>query len=400
MKGKTLLLLLCLFGILFGVSQISRNSKRSPSSQDGWASGERPFAALDLNAAGTVSLSRGSESVTLEKREGSWVVKDLYNYPAAFSRLTGLLRALPERNVGEAISNPDPFLEEYGLLSDSDNPPTLLTLLGTDGSSLLQLSLGASRPASEPYMAPGQGQFIQLNDGQVLLLDEALSGAFTDPKEWLQRDLLDLSEADLAAISVTLAGESYTLKVKGSGQYEMADLKEGETLKSYEPGRVVRSVQNLQIASIADPANDESGYGLWEGGTLKAEMKDGRSYTISIGEKTAAGKHRYLDIKPEFHPPAKPDLDGIAAQITNEKMKEAGDSELDEQALSSAIKSAYDEAMASYREKNDAAKKRVEEEAAFFKAWTFEVLNSTAESMITSRDELVEAQEEKDEAQE
>lgn len=393
MKGKNLLLLLLLFGILFGISQISRNGKNRAPLQDAWGSGERPFANLNLNATAVVTLSQGASSVTLQKQEDSWTVKELYQYPADFGRLTGLLRGLPERKVGEVISNPAPFLLEYGLLADSENPPTQLALQGADGSSLLQLFLGESRASSGPNAAPGQGQFIQLDNGQVYLMDAALTGAFTDPKEWIQRDLIDLPEADVASITVTLEGESYTLKVNSPGQFELTDLKEGETLKSYEPGRVVRSVQNLQIASIADPNEDESSYGLGKGGTMKAEMKDGRSYTISVGNKTASGKHRYLDIQAAFTAPAKPALDDIAAQVTDEEVKKAGNSELDEEALSSAIEAAYEDALNAYRERNEAAKKQVSKDAAFFEAWTFELLNSTAESMITSREDLVDVQE-------
>ena len=199
MKGKTLLLLLLFLGVLFGVSQISRNGKSSPTLESSWQAGQRPFDDLDLNETAVLTLSRGNETVTLHKQNDMWTVKNLYDFPAEFSRLTGLLRALPGLKIGDVISSPEPFLEEYGLLDESDPPSTKLSLLNAGGTSLLQLSLGVSRPPSGPYAATGQGQFIQLDDGQVLLMDESLSGVFMDPAEWIQQELIHLPENELAS---------------------------------------------------------------------------------------------------------------------------------------------------------------------------------------------------------
>lgn len=389
MKGKTLLLLLLLFGILFGISQVSRNGKQRSRSQAPWVTGEHPFSEVDLNAVTILSLSKGEKSLTLEKQEGIWTVKELYDYPAAFSRLTDLLRALPDRKVGEFISNPTPFLKEYGLLDGSENPPTKLSLLSRDGSSLLNLSLGETRTSSGPYAAPGKGQFIQLEDGQVLLMDESIFDASVEPEEWIRPDLLNLTEAELQSISVNLSDQNYTLNVIAPGQYELVNLKEGETLKSYEPGRIVRSVQNLELASVADPNADSSMYALGKEGTFTAVLKDGRSYTISLGEKTPAGNRHYVGVKAAFIPPAKPDRDQIAQRLRDEKMQQTENKELDEEQLSSEINTSYDASVDAYQKKNNALQKQVDEQNAFFSAWTFEVINSTAESMIMPRENLV-----------
>ena len=48
------------------------------------------------------------------------------------------------------------------------------------------------------------------------------------------------------------------LVVTGPNTFEVADLKEDETLDSGAAGRVARSFQNVQMVSVADPEREKS----------------------------------------------------------------------------------------------------------------------------------------------
>ena len=55
---------------------------------------------INLNSVDAVEITEASNTVSLVKQNGKWVVASLYDYPAEFSRLADALRAASEVKLG------------------------------------------------------------------------------------------------------------------------------------------------------------------------------------------------------------------------------------------------------------------------------------------------------------
>lgn len=386
MKPKTLLILVLIFAALFGLSLL-RPGSRTELSQSGWEPGDQPFVALDLNAARSLELQQGDARVSLNFTNGVWVVEELYGYPADFQKLAEVLRGLPERKVGRELRDAATYLDELGLVPDEQNPPTSFQLLNDQGAVFFQVLLGSPQEASTP--GNGRGQFVQLMDDSVVLLDEALSGLDPVPSAWLDRSLIDLETTNLVSVTVENGEESYRLNVLGRSQFELEDLGDDETLKAHEPRRVARALQRLQFADVVDPASPKEELGFEQGPRYIAKTLDGLVYTLQFGRNQASGNNRYVKIDVDYEQPAEPVLEDVADRVTDSAVAEADGENLDEAALNDRLLEELEKEKAVFQETVQNARERAELEKEKYAPWIYTIMNYNAESMTMPRSNLV-----------
>lgn len=390
MKPRTLLLLVVVALVLVGISQMSKRPVTRGAAEDTYRLGDQPFADLGLGTVTEIQMTGAGETATLHQVDGTWRVEEQYNYPADFDKLAELVRSLPDLKVGQQMSSDPGFLAEYGLDPAGTTPPNTLRLIA-DNETLSEVQVGTIRS--------GGGQYIRIDNEEIVLLDEALSAVSAEPASWLDRELLSIPENELERVIVTPdEGPSYTLEVEGAGTYDLSTLAENESLKSFEPGRVARSLNNLMLVTALDPDQVDIDFGWDEGEQMSALLEDGRQYLFYLGGRSEDPNNRYLKIEVSYNQPPAPDMDTIAMELNRQAVETAGTNTVDDEALVQQIEEEYSRRLEAYEAEVATAQERVDDHRSAFSPWVFTVMNYTADSMTLPRDELVDVEDSEEEA--
>lgn len=390
MNKKTIIGLAVICGVLFAGYSLTNLEKQKPSDSDELATGFRPFEKVNFAQVETIRISDHSATTHLVRAEGQWGVEQKNGYPSDFEKLSTFVRSLPEKEIGQEMASGETYLGEYGLSETGEDKPTTLVFETETGDSLLELVAGKRRERG--------GQFVQLDSGVIVLLNEALSDLSSNPDQWIDRNLIDLSETDIESFTVNTDEENYTLKVVARGQYELEDLKEGETLKQFEPGRLGRAFERLLLISVF-PADEEGmNFGFEGEETLLAKTKDGRVYTAQLGSVSEDLNNRYLKLSVEFNAPEGPSIDEVALELTKKAKEEAAGEAVDDEALISEIAKAHAERLATHEKEIGDLQAQVDEQNAKWSPWVFTVMNFNADSMTLERSSIVEVQEDAEES--
>jgi len=157
------------------------------------------FAGLDqqLEQVRSVSLAKaGGKTVTLSAGDDGWTVQERDGYPADFGKLRRLLLELASATVREAKTQDPAKYHFLGVqdLEQADAPGVLVRLAGADGKALAELIIGKS--------AAGDGQYARKLGEARSLLVEGLPRIDVNPDQWLQRDLLGLSDGQVREIAL------------------------------------------------------------------------------------------------------------------------------------------------------------------------------------------------------
>lgn len=232
------------------------------------------FQGLELNAIDSVEVSQDSNSVQLMKKDGQWVVKSLYDYPANFRKLADALRAASEVKLGRPQRTANVDATEYGF----DHAKSIV--MNSGGKEAVKIEVGAQREASES--AGWARQHFIRKDGKdpIYLVDYDFRPFNTDSDQWIDTELLNISPSDIVSVSV---GDVALHSV--SNTWTLADLNEAtEEFQTTEANRLRSALQYLNCSSIADPALELTNAIVYTASTSN------KTYTVSVGAKTDDGR--------------------------------------------------------------------------------------------------------------
>jgi hypothetical protein len=237
------------------------------------------FQGLELNAVDGIELFQGSESAKLEKKEGKWVVKSLYDYPVDFSKLADALRAASDVKTGSPVRSSNVDAAEYGF----NDAKTIV--LKSGGKEAAKIEVGALREASES--AGWANQHFIRKDGSdaIYLVDYDFRPFATESDQWIEPELLNIPSSDIVAVKV---GDIELNAV--SNTWTLADLnKDTEELQPSEANRLRNALQYLNCASVADPSVELTNTVVYTASTTN------KTITVTIGNETDHGRLMRFD---------------------------------------------------------------------------------------------------------
>ena len=175
-----------------------------------------------LTGAGGVTIA------TLHRRGGTWLVAESSDYRADWKTLRQLLSDLAAAEVSEGkTSNPEFY--------------TRLGVEDMDGSDAAGVSIEFAAETGLPSLIIGnkaqgrEGQYVRLSDSdQTVLIDRVLTVP-SDLQQWLDREIIDISEGELVELSITHPdGEQILLKKVSADDtdFELQMIPEGREVKS------------------------------------------------------------------------------------------------------------------------------------------------------------------------
>lgn len=202
---------------------------------------------VQLKAAAS-QTEAGQTVATLKRQDNAWVVEEFHDYPADWPKLRELLSALAKARIIEPKTNNPEYFSRLGVsdISNDDSQATQIQLQG--GGSTMAVLVGNDAEGRE-------GQYVRLVDGdQALLIDQQLNLP-AKAKDWLQRDIIDVSDAEVVEFSVVHADGAELKASKTSADdeaFNLQDIPAGREISSaWSVNSIANALSTLQLDSVA-----------------------------------------------------------------------------------------------------------------------------------------------------
>lgn len=243
----------------------------------------QPVLASDLAAqVAEVRLQDQGKSVTLKRGANSnWTVPTYFDFPADFSKLTGLIANLTEASLQRLVTARADRLSRLGFADSS------ITLLDAAGKELWQVFLGKNADGGGRYLRYGteqKGYLAPLN----LWLD-------AESKNWADATLLTLKPETVAKLVigfVDAATPAITVTREKSDAAWTAPAPEGRQLKTERVNSLLSSLGNLRFTDTTAPDDAQVAVARAHSRSIELTTFEGRTYHITLGRKPEEKKPR------------------------------------------------------------------------------------------------------------
>ena len=249
---------------------------RISSKPKGESSGtEDLIQGLDPSHIGSIVIGSGDDEVILKRKEGAFVVVNKNNYPAKSREINELITSCLDIRTSELYTSDESVHKDLGVTEEEAR--SVVRFLRRDSSLLTGGVIGKTKEM-------GRGAFVRrLTDDnvyvsfqQTMIRDRAMS--------YIEQELLSLGRENIESVTVTVGGESYTLKRDEDGKIVLAEeLSEGQKLKSDEADKVAFVLTNLRFADVKSTASSEGGHSFMD--AYVCRLKDSTVYTLQIAKK-------------------------------------------------------------------------------------------------------------------
>lgn len=191
------------------------------------APGEKLIPDFPATKTATIVISGAEQSVTLEQKDGKWMVAERDGFPANSRNINDLLRTLADLKVTQSIEAGPSFAPRFGMDEKSSDPAARgITAIFKDatGKELSEISFGKNldaTAASSPFSGGGvTGRYVRNHADQsgFYAVSEAFGTLTTDPKSWLADDFIKVEKI-----------QSVSLTKPGSDANEYALVRDDET---------------------------------------------------------------------------------------------------------------------------------------------------------------------------
>ena len=376
MKSKQILLLIVLV-VAVGIGGLVMNRKQAESWAGGTAAADKLLARLPVGETlAQIKIEKGTNTLTLEKKNEAWTLKERGGYPANFTEISSAIMKLRELKSVQTEKIGASQLGRLELLPPGAgaNTATRVEFRDAGGKALETLLLGKTQMGEDKQAAQfGGGEMGGFPKGRWLMVGEAkdtvslvsdpLSNLTPNPGEWLNKDFFKVEKIKSISVTHAAATNSWTLSRtnEGAGDWLLADAKPGEAL---DPGKTSGFTSVLSSPSFNDVVADPKpeALGLDKATIIAIETFDGFHYTLKAGEKKEDNQPLTLSVSADLP-----------------KERKAGTDEKPED------KTRLDKEFAA--QTKTLADKLATEKG--FEKWTYLVSGWTLESLLKNRNELL-----------
>ncbi|MFO7937494.1 MAG: DUF4340 domain-containing protein [Kiritimatiellia bacterium] len=313
--------------------------------------GKPVLPGLDLSRIRKIELKdKNDQTLKLESSDSGWKITSHFDYPADIPIIRKQLLKIKELRIGQKAD------------AEKVTDATVLDMQDKTGRSIATLRLG------DEHLGKARGQMTQYSGGsfpdgryvapggdeKAYLVKEPLSSFTPDVKNWTDTEIVDISSSDVNGIALIKGDEVCTLSKK-EGSWTVAGLNTNEEFDTSSSYSLESALSSLSFTDLGDPAMSDSASGISTGAFYKVTLKNGESYTASLGNTTEGSSDRYMKIAASFTP-----------QGTNETV-------------------------------NTAARTKIENFNEKTSEWLYVIPSHKAESMLKTRSDLVKNKEEQEE---
>lgn len=369
MTRKQFLILIGLLVVLVAAGAWVMWAERNVGRSSDARVGQRLVPGLVLANVAEIRIQDANDTVTLQRKNGSWHVRERLDFPANIDRIGELLVKLSELKVTQVEPLAEKQRPRLDLVEpkgrDTKNAATVLELKDKDGKGVTRLLLGKKVVKQSAITAPTKGTpdptgryVLGAEKDAVAVIPDPLSNVEAKPAPWLAKDLVRVHNAKTMT---SLTGDG-KVRWTVTRPNENADWKFADSSQPLENNKVQDIVSVLIYIALADVATDPSKAGFEEGVTLRIDTFHNTRYTLQLGRQE--GDLRHMRVQLTGDPP---------------KTRTPGKDETPEE------KEKKDK---EFEENYKGQLSQLEREGRL-KGWTYLVRNSDVESLLRDRSQLL-----------
>ena len=244
---------------------------------------------VDPDNIGSILVKSGDKTVTLKRKNGSFVVDEKSGYPALASKINDLLGNVLDVQTEEMFTDNASNHADLGVTEETG--AYVVKFFKPDGSELTGIIVGKEKEG-------GQGTFVRrTSDDKVYLTLDRLYLP-SSPINYVEQNLLSVDKEAVKWVKVSdkQAGE-YTLNKDGDNVV-FADQPEDKTLKDAEAKKVFNALGSLRF----DDVFKEGQIAVVFDKKYVCMLDDTTQYTLDVA---VDGDDTYIKINSEYTDPAK-----------------------------------------------------------------------------------------------
>jgi len=294
MRAKTLFILILIFICVafltaFVIKHCGVNRYRK-------SVGTRIFSEIPWDRVYEIDIRGIEQNVTLVKSDGSWRVKEYYNYLADFSQISNLVEKLKGVSIGQTFKADRSILKRLMLLDPEDTKikdaykGKALILKDKKGKLIKKIIFGKAMKQQE--IGIPAGQYVRFaGENTVYLIGEYITCLTQGPREWIRLEIVNIRPIDIKRIIGYKEGkERYVLENK-KGEKEFY-LKKGPDEVKKKIRRIKDGINYLTIEGVVDPkkASNLDSFGISPKNYVQYELFNGMIYKVYPSKKCGKEK--------------------------------------------------------------------------------------------------------------
>ena len=232
MKSKSLVIL-AIVTVAVILAAVLADKNRAPSNS---LEKQVLFQGLSekINDVHSMSLQKFGNTLTLEKQDDLWVIREADNYPANFGKIKEAVIAVSGLEVlSNKTSNPDLYnrLGVEDPASEKSNS-LLLELRNANNEALTALIVGNIRHSKSADSQPGL--YVRLPDSDTALLVEGRLELSASVQDWFNKSLMDIDGARVSKIVIEREGSAGISlhRETDTDDFSLDNIPEGKEIQS------------------------------------------------------------------------------------------------------------------------------------------------------------------------
>ncbi|MFN5578746.1 MAG: DUF4340 domain-containing protein, partial [Akkermansiaceae bacterium] len=213
MKPRTVIILwiiaLALGVSVYAVKKASGDNIKTTTQRSAGQTLIADFPAKDISS---IHITDADLSVTLQKKDGNWIVVERDGFNANSTEITGFLRTLIDLKVTQGIEAGPSFAPRFGMDEKSSDPTqrgVTAEFKDASGKSLATISFGKnldSTASSSPFGGGSVGRFVRnhADESGFYAVSELFPSLSANPKNWLSEEFIKIEK--IQSISLTQPG--------------------------------------------------------------------------------------------------------------------------------------------------------------------------------------------------
>lgn len=230
-----------------------------------------------------VVITQGGKTITVEKSDDQWLVKDQGGYPASADKVRALLSALVDAKLLEPKTRlPDRFgLLEVDDAAGKNSNARLVKLEDTSGTVLAEVIAGKQRAHAGPSGAGGSsGTYVRRpGEDQTWLASTNIAGGAA-LKDWTNPRVFELQTEKVSQLTVEVEGEPpYEIKRGADGGHQLEPVPAGKKIKYVNMvDNIIEAASFLDFESVRKASGADGG----KAGTVTFATDDGLKITLKV----------------------------------------------------------------------------------------------------------------------
>ncbi|MDD5350215.1 MAG: DUF4340 domain-containing protein [Chthoniobacteraceae bacterium] len=289
MNRKQLLSLLALVVILGGAGLAVYKHTASSWESAGSPSGKvlAPFA---LNDVARVVIQNNDTTLTLEKKNDAWVVRERDDYPADFARVGNFIQGLWQlKPVQEEKVGPSQLarLDLAAPAKGAANTATLVEFQNKDSQRMSALLVGKKFLKKSPDFPSDEGvvsgRYVMPSGtaaAKVSLVSERLEEADPNPAAWLDKSFLRIGRIQSIAVTSGTMQWKLTRAADTAADWQLDGIQPGDKLDPAKASPLAGIFAAPTFTDVQPAAAKRDGFDA----TATVTTFDGFTYTLRFGK--------------------------------------------------------------------------------------------------------------------